>query len=308
MRFETLVQIYIQLQSLKSYKAKANFLHHYKEDLATIADFLQINIPYFSYRSTCNLLGSKGEFAAKFPFNALNPDITVEEIKKILCTLKSRVSSIDDKLDIINSLRKNISCEGAFLVHDCLTKRWRHGLGSRTWDSILTQSTKIKWGTFVRPVLLKTIKRFPKGDDFICEPHYNGLRVQLHSNPLSCIAFRGNGNLLNLNWCLEQTVILDGVLVGVQDNVVVPLTDVKHSILFATDILMLNGVNLMDKSLIERKKCLTALSLPRYIIPVRGREFDPTNNTWDAIVLKRRDGLYIAGKCLWYKKINKPLT
>lgn len=211
-----------------------------------------------------------------------NDSLQVEDVKRILFSLKSKPLMSNECMKTILDLCGQLSYDGVLLVHDCLSRKWKHGLTYKSWDAIVEQSTIIKWGSFIQPVGYKYIDAIPSSIEYICEPCYRGKRIQVHSSPLACIAFDDNGNVIQFNWTLSQTMILDAVLAETNQ-------------LFVFDILMLNDNNLMQLPLRVRKEYLDTIAFPINVIIVR------ETSRLENVILKKRGGIYLPKKKIWLK-------
>lgn len=238
-------------------------------------------MPRFAKTSTFNLLGSREEFATMIK-GVENDCLQVEDVKRILFSLKSKPLLSDECMKTILDLCGQLSYDGVLLIHDCLSRKWKHGLTYKSWDSIVEHSSIIKWGSFIQPTGYKYTDAIPSSIEYICEPCYRGKRIQVHSSPLVCIAFDSNGKVVQLNWNLKQTMILDAVLAETNQ-------------LFVFDILMLNNINLMQLPLRVRKEYLESIIFPINVVIVR------QTTRLENVIFKKQNEMYLPKKKIWLK-------
>ena len=168
--------------------------------------------------------------------------------------------------------------------------------------------------------------RPPVGDDWLHEVKFDGWRVQLHKSKRGATVYTKNGNDFTRRFPAiaaavaalpVQSAIIDGELTAcdyrdVPDFRALHFRDVEdhHLCVWAFDILQVNGVDLREVPLTERKYALEKVIYKANDHTLRLSEtFEDgvkllascEQMGLEGIVSKKRDAPYLSGKCDWIK-------
>jgi bifunctional non-homologous end joining protein LigD len=156
--------------------------------------------------------------------------------------------------------------------------------------------------------------------DFIYELKYDGFRTLAHTAPSNCVLVSRNGNVFKAFQSLRESLrsldrpmILDGEIVNLDSEgrpqFYETLRRRGEQILYAFDILQLNGIDLRLRPLLERKEALlNAVAGHPGILPARHVEERGCDlfrlvceQDLEGIVAKHKTGCYGEG---WFKIRN----
>ena len=181
---------------------------------------------------------------------------------------------------------------------------------------------------FVPPMLAKLVSGPPAGDGWIYERKLDGLRcitvksgdrVELWSRSRLSFVGRFGGIAAAVGRLPADDVVLDGEIAALEgDRTSFALLQRPGStakpILFAFDVLHLDGDDLRDRPLLERKKLLgkvvkgTGSGVVRRVRHVEGDPVELLGEAcaegWEGLIAKRADGLYRSGRSSDWLKLK----
>jgi bifunctional non-homologous end joining protein LigD len=177
----------------------------------------------------------------------------------------------------------------------------------------------------IHPMRLRIAKPF-NDPDYIFELKHDGFRPLAYVEEGACKLVSRNANQFksfqSLKECLGklrvQNAILDGEVVCLDGNGVGQFNELfsrkGHPVFYAFDLLWLNGEDLRNLALIERKKHLCELirtNKPERIIYAQHVEREGKllfeeicSNDLEGIVAKRKHGIYKSNSISWLKIKN----
>ena len=181
---------------------------------------------------------------------------------------------------------------------------------------------------FIPPMLAKLVSGPPAGDGWVYERKLDGLRcvavksgdrVELWSRSQQSFTARFGGIVEAMRRLPARQVVLDGEIVALEgDQTSFALLQRPGStakpLLYAFDVLHLDGDDLRDRSLLERKQVLgkvvkaTAAGVVRRVRHVEG---DPVEllrqacaDRWEGLIAKRAEGVYRSGRSSDWLKLK----
>jgi bifunctional non-homologous end joining protein LigD len=184
---------------------------------------------------------------------------------------------------------------------------------------------------FIRPQLATLHNKVPSGDNWLLEIKYDGYRLQIHLNKGRVKVYTRNG----LDWTKRfsaiagafdlpvETAIFDGEVVVVKDGrtnfpelqAALAGGARDEMVFLAFDLLFLEGFDLRDSSLIERKRILkrlfdeTGLGAPilfgEHMVASGAEMFEAARKlNYEGIVSKKADAPYRSGRSEAWVKVK----
>jgi bifunctional non-homologous end joining protein LigD len=183
-----------------------------------------------------------------------------------------------------------------------------------------TIGAKAPYPGFVEPALASSIAKVPAGDRWIHEVKFDGYRVQVHLGSEAVKVFTRRGNdwtkrfkkIADDAWHIGAgSAIIDGEVIVPSENGVSDFSVLQNELrgksnklmLYAFDLLYLNGFDLRKAPLFERKALLRKLVATTEILFSESFETDGAamfkqacKMGLEGVVSKIRDGRYISGR------------
>jgi bifunctional non-homologous end joining protein LigD len=162
--------------------------------------------------------------------------------------------------------------------------------------------------------------------DWVYELKHDGFRALAYLDQDRCRLVSRNGNEMKRfeDVCFAMAkelkvnnAVLDGEIAAVDESGLPAFYDLmkqkRHAVYFAFDLLWLNGKDLRDLPLVERKKILrsvipqksTWIGYVSYVDQHAAKLFEVVKaRDLEGLVVKRKDGKYNPRSTTWYKIIN----
>ncbi|MEI2712386.1 MAG: non-homologous end-joining DNA ligase [Nocardioides sp.] len=172
----------------------------------------------------------------------------------------------------------------------------------------------------MRPMLATPTEHLPVGDAWVHEVKWDGVRILLESGPDGARLFSRNGNVVTPAWpdvalAYERDVLLDGEIIALNERGVPDFRVLQHRmhvrkatevarlvesipvVFMCFDLLRLDGRDLTDRPLDERRETLESLDLGPWQVPGAYDDgamlFDATlAQGLEGVVSKRRSSRY----------------